>query len=347
MLAHQHAHGPRQGRQQQGQLAPAAVEAEGLARLHLHRQRGRLTSRQLPLHHPGRINSQARPRVGRTHQPTAGFDGPQLRQRCKLPLQLSGIGVEIGTGQQPAGTLPRGRCQGRAIGHLVADGHADGAQRPTQQTRWRPRGQPPHCGEPRPLHQATEGHPLPQGHQAVLIHAALGLLLAAGLVGLGSHPAQASLTNNSYDGNIYALYAGNGSLVPPRSSLAKALEDHRTTVVVYYLDDDAASKQFSAVVSELQRVWLNNIELIPLVTDPLQNRADTGPSDPAHYWSGLIPQVVVFNSEGQVVFDEQGAVSVDAINAAVSQATGIPLPEGGTTSTTESFNELNSEVVSR
>ena len=52
-------------------------------------------------------------------------------------------------------------------------------------------------------------------------------------------------------------------------------------------------------------------------------------------------------TEQNIVFDEQGAVSVDSINAAVSQATGIPLPEGGTTSTTESFNELNSEVVSR
>jgi hypothetical protein len=48
-----------------------------------------------------------------------------------------------------------------------------------------------------------------------------------------------------------------------------------------------------------------------------------------------------------VIFDEQGLVDVDAINAAVSQATGIPLPEGGTRSSTESFNELNSEVVSR
>ena len=75
----------------------------------------------------------------------------------------------------------------------------------------------------------------------LLLSSALGLLLAAGLVGLGSRPAQASLTNNSYDGNIYALYAGNGSLVPPRSSLAQALADHRTTVVVYYLDDDAAT----------------------------------------------------------------------------------------------------------
>lgn len=176
---------------------------------------------------------------------------------------------------------------------------------------------------------------------------ALGLLLVIGLWALAPGPALASLTSNSYDGNIYSLYAGNGSLVPPRSSLAKALIDRRTAVVVYYLDDDAASKQFSAVVSELQRLWGNNIELIPLVTDPLQNRADAGPTDPAHYWSGLVPQVVVFNPEGKVIFDEHGAVDVDAINGAVSKATGIPLPEGGTNSTTESFNELNSEVVSR
>ena len=181
----------------------------------------------------------------------------------------------------------------------------------------------------------------------LLLSSALGLLLAAGLVGLGSHPAQASLTNNSYDGNIYALYAGNGSLVPPRSSLAQAMADQRPAVVIYYLDDDAASKQFAAVVSELQRLWNRNIELIPLVTDPLQNRADTGPSDPAHYWRGVVPQVVVFDSQGKVIFDEQGAVSVDAINASLSLATGIALPEGGTRSSTESFNELNSEVVSR
>jgi hypothetical protein len=181
-----------------------------------------------------------------------------------------------------------------------------------------------------------------------LLTQALGQILVLIVIfKLAVYPAQASLTSNSYDGNIYALYAGNGSLVPPRSSLAQAMADQRPAVVIYYLDDDAASKQFAAVVSELQRLWNRNIELIPLVTDPLQNRADTGPSDPAHYWRGVVPQVVVFNSQGKVIFDEQGAVSVDAINAAISQATGIALPEGGTRSSTESFNELNSEVVSR
>jgi hypothetical protein len=167
------------------------------------------------------------------------------------------------------------------------------------------------------------------------------------LLGLGSGPAAAlaSLSDNRYDGNIYALYAGNGSLVPPRSSLAQALADHRVTVLVYYLDDSAASKQFAPVVSELQRIWGNAIELIPQVTDPLQNRPEGGVADPAHYWKGSIPQVVVIDAEGRVVFDASGAVDVDAINTALSRSTGIPLAPGAGNSTTMSFNELNSEVV--
>jgi hypothetical protein len=160
-------------------------------------------------------------------------------------------------------------------------------------------------------------------------------------------PAPAALSNDTYDGNIYALYAGNGSLVPPRGTLAQALAQGRPAVVVYYLDDDAASKQFAPVVSELQRLWGNTIELMPLVTDPLQNRADAGATDPAHYWRGFTPQVVVLAGDGRVLLDDEGPVSLEAINEAVSQATGIPLPEafrGG--GSTVSINELNAEVVS-
>ncbi len=166
-------------------------------------------------------------------------------------------------------------------------------------------------------------------------------------LGMGVPAAQASLTNNNYDGNIYALYAGNGSLVPPRSSLEQALAEQRPAVLVYYLDDDSSSKQFAPQVSELQRLWGNSVELIPLVTDPLQNRADQGPSDPAHYWHGLIPQVVVFGPEGKILLDADGQVPLTSINEAVSEATGIPIPEGFRSSTTVSINELNAEVVSR
>ena len=134
------------------------------------------------------------------------------------------------------------------------------------------------------------------------------LVLTLLLVGLLAWPtgAWASLDNDRYDGNIFALYAGNGSLVPPRLTLAEALADHRVTLLVYYLDDSAVSKRFAGVVSELQRVWGNSIELLPLVTDPLQGRVDAGPSDPLHYWRGVIPQVVVLGTQGQVVLDVHG-----------------------------------------
>jgi hypothetical protein len=154
--------------------------------------------------------------------------------------------------------------------------------------------------------------------------------------------ARASLENDRYDGNIFALYAGNGSLVPPRLSLAEAMDKHRVSVLVFYLDDSAVSKRFAGVVSELQRVWGGAVELLPLVTDPLQGRADTGPTDPLHYWQGSIPEVVVIDSTGRVVFRGAGQVELAGLHRALSQATGIPLPpnlaeEGAGVS----FNELN------
>lgn len=172
-----------------------------------------------------------------------------------------------------------------------------------------------------------------------------GLLIALLLLLPGATPAWAGLDDDRYDGNIFALYAGNGSLVPPRSTLAEALADSRVAVVVYYLDDSSVSKRFAPVVSELQRQWGNSIELIPLVTDPLQDRKPAGAADPATYWKGTIPQVVVFDRGGKVVFDASGAVGSDAINSAISRATGIPLAAGAPALTTESFNELNAEVV--
>ena len=175
----------------------------------------------------------------------------------------------------------------------------------------------------------------------------LGLLLAGLLLLLttAAAPAGASLDDDRYDGNIFALYAGNGSLVPPRSSLEQSLAAGRVAVVIYYLDDSSVSKRFAPVVSELQRHWSNNIDLIPLVTDPLQDRPIRGAADPARHWHGSIPQVVVFDHSGTPIFDAEGAVSIDAIDAAISQATGIPLPPSAGAASTLSFNELNREVV--
>ena len=168
----------------------------------------------------------------------------------------------------------------------------------------------------------------------------LALLL---LVGGLAFPAAAwaSLEDDRYDGNIFALYAGNGSLVPPRLSLPEAIAARRVTVLVYYLDDSSVSKRFAGVVSELQRVWGSGIELIPLVTDPLQGRVEEGPEDPLRYWHGLIPQVVVLGVDGRVVFEASGQVEVADLHGALSRATGQPLSPAIAERMAVSFNEFN------
>ena len=158
-------------------------------------------------------------------------------------------------------------------------------------------------------------------------------------------PVGAVLNSDSYDGNIYALYAGNGSLVPPASTLTDSLDAGRTAVIVYYLDDSAVSKRFAPVVSELQRLWARNIDLMPLTTDALQGRNVGGLDDPARYWSGKIPQVVVIGPDGSVVFDRDGQVPLTAINTAISTATGLPAPDLGSIDQEGSFNEVNIEVT--
>jgi hypothetical protein len=185
---------------------------------------------------------------------------------------------------------------------------------------------------------------------AGLLSRCLGGLLAALLLAMplvAAAPAFASLDNDRYDGNIFALYAGNGSLVPPRSTLAEALSADRVSVLVFYLDDSAVSKRFSPVVSELQRTWGNAVEIIPLVTDPLQNRPKQGAADPARYWKGEIPQVVVLDGDGKVAFDATGQVEVGAIDSALSRVTGIPLPPERLSSATVELNELNAEIPTR
>ncbi|WP_396102952.1 thylakoid membrane photosystem I accumulation factor [Cyanobium sp. Morenito 9A2] len=184
----------------------------------------------------------------------------------------------------------------------------------------------------------------PSLDRLLALGSALALLLAL-VIGPGAPAAFAARDTDSFDGNIFALYAGNGSLVPPRSTLEQSLAEHRPVVLAFYLDDSSVSKTFSPVLSELQRTWGNNVELIYLTTDNLQNRPDTGPSDPAHYWKGTIPQVVVIDANGTVVFDAAGQVNTDAIDAALAKATGRPAAQGPKGTVERSFNEFNSEIT--
>ena len=164
----------------------------------------------------------------------------------------------------------------------------------------------------------------------------LGLMLI-----LFISPTYAARETNSYDGNIFPIYAGNGSLVPPPNSLAESLDKKRTSVLVFYLDDSADSKAFAPSVSAIKLIWSNTIDLLPLTTDQLQNKPKNDPREPNYYWNGRIPQVVVLDGNGDIKLDEDGQVSLEKINKAISSATGADLPN--ISIKIKSFNEYNSE----
>lgn len=154
-------------------------------------------------------------------------------------------------------------------------------------------------------------------------------------------PVKAARDTNSFDGNIFPIYAGNGSLVPPASTIEQSINNNRTSVIVFYLDDSAASKEFAPVVSGLKLLWSSAIDLIPLTTDSLALSSQST-NDPSYYWHGKIPQTVVLNGNGEVILDQEGQVPIDTINQAISQATGKKPPEFSVS--IKSFNEYNSDA---
>ena len=154
-------------------------------------------------------------------------------------------------------------------------------------------------------------------------------------------PVNSARDTNSYDGNIFPIYAGNGSLVPPSTTLEESLKNKRTSVLVFYLDDSVSSKTFAPVVSGIKLLWSSSVDLIPLTTDEVQNRQSNNPKDASYYWHGVIPQVVIIDGDGNVLLDQEGQVEIESINTAISKATGLRSPDF--TVSIKSFNEYNSE----
>jgi len=158
---------------------------------------------------------------------------------------------------------------------------------------------------------------------------------------LSVNPVYSARDTDSYDGNIYPIYAGNGSLVPPQSTLSESLKNERVSVLVFYLDDSSTSKQFAPVVSGIKLLWSSSVDLIPLSIDELDNNDKKTFKDPGYYWHGKIPQTVILDGNGNVLLDQEGQVSFDDINNAITKGTGLQKPDFNLT--VKSFNEYNSE----
>ena len=88
------------------------------------------------------------------------------------------------------------------------------------------------------------------------------------LIFLSPYKANASRDSDSYDGNIFPIYAGNGALVPPKTTLQESLKNKRVAVLFFYLDDSSDSKAMAPIISGLDLIWRNNIDII---AQPLMN----------------------------------------------------------------------------
>lgn len=147
---------------------------------------------------------------------------------------------------------------------------------------------------------------------AIAMVSCLWLMLTPGAI--------AGLNDDNFDGNIYALYGGNGSLVPPRVSLEQSLSrDDRATVLVFFLDDSSDCKQYTAVVSQIQAFYGRAADILPLNVDAIPVKDEYAPTEPGYYYSGVVPQTVVLDLKGNVVYDGKGQVAYESIDDVLRQ----------------------------
>ena len=164
------------------------------------------------------------------------------------------------------------------------------------------------------------------------------------LIIFSSYPANAARDTDSFDGNIFPIYAGNGSIVPPKTTLKEALKNKRTSVLFFYLDDSSESKAVAPVISGLDLLWRENIDIIALTTDDLQNEeALKEPDIPNFYWNGLIPQTIILDGNGEVKFDKNGIADFGDLDKILKESTGVEV-RTNTKFTVEAFNEYNSTI---
>ena len=164
------------------------------------------------------------------------------------------------------------------------------------------------------------------------------------LIIFSSYPANAARDTDSFDGNIFPIYAGNGSIVPPKTTLKESLKNKRTSVLFFYLDDSSDSKAMAPVISGLDLLWRENIDIIALTTDELQNEeALKEPDQAKFYWNGLIPQTIILDGNGEIKYDKNGMVDFGDLNKILVESTGIQVKTNSKFSV-EAFNEYNSTI---
>ncbi len=158
-----------------------------------------------------------------------------------------------------------------------------------------------------------------------------------------TQPALAGIEDDKYDGNVFVLYAGNGSLVPARTSLADALKSKKPALIVFYIDDSSDCKKYSSTISQLQAPYGKAASIIPVTVDSLELEGKYDRTQPGYYYKGTVPQTVIIDKDGEVRLNETGQLSYEKIDDTFRQVFDLLPRTESVELKRRSFNEFNSE----
>jgi peroxiredoxin len=170
------------------------------------------------------------------------------------------------------------------------------------------------------------------------------ILAIAWLLALGTPPAFAGINDDRYDGNIFAIYGGNGSLVPPKVTLSDSFLRKKPALLVFYLDDSSDCKQYATVVSNLQQYYGRAADFIPISVDSLPATPSDSLTEPGHYYEGVVPQTVLIDESGKVALNAKGLVAFEEVDDALRKVFNLLPRTESTALKRRMVNEFNTEL---
>jgi Thioredoxin-like domain len=160
-----------------------------------------------------------------------------------------------------------------------------------------------------------------------------------------SNPAWAGIEDDKYDGNVFVLYAGNGSLVPAKTSLADSLKANKPALIVFYIDDSTDCKKYSTTISQLQGYYGKAASFIPVTVDSLALDKKYPQTEAGYYYGGTVPQTVVVDKNGKVQLNEVGVIPFEKVDDAMRNVFDLLPRKDSIELKRRSFNEFNSELA--
>jgi hypothetical protein len=180
-----------------------------------------------------------------------------------------------------------------------------------------------------------------QLRRQILTIVSLSCLLYATLI----QPAWAGLTDDNFDGEIFALYAGNGSLVPPKNDLTTTIKQGKAAVMVFYVDDSRDCKEFSINISNLQGLYSNVTNFIPVRVDSIPAKDSYDQSEPGYYYKGYVPQTVIFDTKGAMKFNQSGQVAFETLDDTMRSIFDLLPREQSAALKRQPLNEISGELA--